>query len=391
MRGKGSGVRGLGLGLESEVITFAHGSGGRKMHRLIRQVFVRHFGNPMLRRLEDAAEFKIRGQGSGVGGQRADIRLALTTDSYVVQPLFFPGGDIGKLAVCGTVNDLAVKGATPRYLSAGFIIGTGFPIEQLDAICRSMARTARKAGVEIITGDTKVVQTGSKGAREQGSKNQWSGVGEWPDDSLNPRTPEPLNPELFINTSGVGSFEHNLRFGPENIRTGDKVLINGTIGDHEAAIVLARGEFDFHAQLKSDCAPLNGLIARLIRGGGRIRMMRDPTRGGVATTLNEIADAAGLGIILDERALPIRPEVRGVCELLGLEPPYLANEGKVLCVVARGDEDKLLKTMQGHALGRSGAIIGEVTREYRGVWLRTALGSLRPLLMLEGQHLPRIC
>jgi hydrogenase expression/formation protein HypE len=351
------------------------------MHRLISQVFVRHFGNPMLRRLEDAAEFEVTPRRRV--GVPSRIRLALTTDSYVIQPLFFPGGDIGKLAVCGTVNDLSMKGTAPRYLSAGFIIGTGFPIEQLDAICRSMARTARQAGVEIITGDTKVVQTGVRG--------QGSGVDGQPDDPLNPRIPEPLSPELFINTSGVGVFEHRFRFGPENIRAGDKVLINGTIGDHEAAIVLARGEFDFHAQLKSDCAPLNGLVGRLIGGGGRIRMMRDPTRGGVATTLNEIADAAGLGIVIDEAKLPVRPAVRGVCELLGLEPVYLANEGKVLCVVARGDEDRILKTMRRHALGRSGAIIGEVTRERKGVWLKTALGSLRPLLMLEGQQLPRIC
>jgi hydrogenase expression/formation protein HypE len=393
------------------------------MHRLISEVFVRHFGNPMLRRLEDAAEFEVTPRRRV--GVSPRIRLALTTDSYVVQPLFFPGGDIGKLAVCGTVNDLAVKGATPRYLSAGFIISTGFPIEQLDRICRSMARTARRAGVEIITGDTKVIEAGVRGQgavelaepglqiadcrlqiAESKSKDAEktqkgrrrdaeSDFCERSDSAVSASAailhlPEPPNPELLINTSGVGTLEHNLRFGPENIRAGDKVLISGTIGDHEAAIVLARGEFDFHAQLKSDCAPLNGLIARLI-DIGRIRMMRDPTRGGVATTLNEIADAAGLGIILDEKALPIRPAVRGVCELLGLEPPYLANEGKVLCVAARADAGKVLKAMRGHALGRDGAIVGEVTREYRGVWLRTALGSLRPLLMLEGQQLPRIC
>jgi len=373
--------------LAGEVITLAHGSGGRKMHRLISQVFVRHFGNPMLRRLEDAAEFEVRGQGvKGSRGQGKGIRLALTTDSYVVQPLFFPGGDIGKLAVCGTVNDLAVKGATPRYLSAGFIVSTGFPIEQLDRICRSMALAARKAGVQIITGDTKVIEAKSSDP-----------VAQWPRGqvrTLDHRTTGPLDhssPELYINTSGVGTFEHDHRYGAEKIQAGDKVFINGTIGDHEAAIVLARGQFDFRAKLASDCAPLNGLIQGLIRSGANIRMMRDPTRGGVATTLNEIADAAELGIIIDEAKLPIRPPVRGICELLGMEPVYLANEGKVLVVAARKDESRLLSSMRRHATGKAGAVIGEVTSERQGVWLQTRFGSLRPLLMLEGQQLPRIC
>jgi hydrogenase expression/formation protein HypE len=358
------------------------------MHRLISQVFVRHFGNPMLRRLEDAAEFVIRGQGSGVGGQgrRNGLRLALTTDSYVVQPLFFPGGDIGKLAVCGTVNDLAVKGATPKYLSAGFIIGTGFPIERLDAICRSMARTARKAGVEIVTGDTKVIET----------KNS-DPVAQWPSDqvsSLDHLTTRPLDhssPELYINTSGVGVFEHNHEYGAEHIRAGDKVFINGFIGDHEAAIALARGQFEFRAKLTSDCAPLNGLIRDLIRTKAHIRMMRDPTRGGVATTLNEIADAAGLGIVIEESKLPVRPEVHGICELLGMEPVYMANEGKVLVIAAAHDETELVRAMRRSELGRSGLAIGEVRAERKGVWLKTRFGSLRPLLLLEGQQLPRIC
>jgi hydrogenase expression/formation protein HypE len=368
------------------VITLAHGSGGRKMHRLINQVFVRHFGNPMLRRLEDAAEFMLPSAECGVRNAARGLRLALTTDSYVVQPLFFPGGDIGKLAVCGTVNDLAVKGATPKYLSAGFIIGAGFPIEQLDVICRTMARTARKAGVEIITGDTKVVE----------AKNS-DLVAQWPSDqvsSLDHLTTRPLDhssPELYINTSGIGVFEHNHEYGAENIRAGDKVLINGFIGDHEAAIALARGQFDFRARLSSDCAPLNGLIRNLIRSRAHIRMMRDPTRGGVATTLNEIGDAAGLGIVIEESKLPIRPEVHGICELLGMEPVYLANEGKVLVIAAARDETELVRVMRRNELGRSGTTIGEVVAERKGVWLKTRFGSLRPLLMLEGQQLPRIC
>lgn len=351
------------------------------MHRLISRVFVRHFGNPMLRRLEDAAEFVVRGQRPGVRGQGS--RLALTTDSYVVQPLFFPGGDIGKLAVCGTVNDLAVKGATPKYLSAGFIIGSGFPIEQLDGICRSMARTARKAGVEIVTGDTKVVQTGVRG--------QGSAVSGQDDFASSPRVLESSNPELYINTSGIGVFEHNHEYDAEHVRAGDKVLINGFIGDHEAAIALARGQFDFRAKLASDCAPLNGLIRDLIRTKAHIRMMRDPTRGGVATTLNEIADAAGLGIVIEESKLPVRPEVHGICELLGMEPVYMANEGKVLVIAAAQNETELVRAMRRNELGKSGTAIGEVVAERKGVWLKTRFGSLRPLLMLEGQQLPRIC
>jgi hydrogenase expression/formation protein HypE len=330
------------------MITLADGSGGRRMHRLIRSTFVRYFDNPILRRLEDAAEIRIR-----------KGRLALTTDSFVVQPLFFPGGDIGKLAVCGTVNDLAVKGASPRYLSTGFIISSGFPLGSLERICRSMAVTARNAGAQIVTGDTKVIETGQL--------------------------------ELFINTSGVGSYEHDHRYEPGRVKAGDRILINGSIGDHEAAVVLARGQFEFKARLKSDCAPLNGLIRRAIASGADIKMMRDPTRGGVATTLNEIADASGLGIIIHESALTVKPEVHGVCELLGLEPLYLANEGKALIVAARRDEDKLLSALRRHPLGREATVIAEVTGRREGVWLETRLGSLRPVLMLEGQQLPRIC
>ena len=357
----------------SAVITLAHGSGGRKMHRLIQQTFVRYFGNPALRRLEDAAVLKL---GSG--------RIALTTDSYVVQPLFFPGGDIGKLAVCGTVNDLSVMGAVPRYLSTGFIISAGFPIPELERICRSMAATAKRAGVEIVTGDTKVVE--NKGSRGRGAQVRMTN-----DEVRMTNGLDCSSAELFINTSGVGTCTDRCRYGAERIRPGDRVLINGSIGDHEAAIVLARGEFSFRGNLKSDCAPLNGLIRELVETGAGIRMMRDPTRGGVATTLNEIAGASGLGIIIDEAALTVRPEVHGVCELLGFEPLYLANEGKVLVVVEPESETKALSALRRHQLGRKAAIIAEVTDKREGVWLQTRLGSLRPVLMLEGQQLPRIC
>lgn len=330
------------------MITLAHGAGSRKMHRLIRELFLRHFRNPVLARLEDAAELPLRHQ-----------RIALTTDSYVVQPLFFPGGDIGKLAVCGTVNDLAVKGAAPRWLSAGFIIGTGLELNVLEAVCRSMAQTARKAGVAIVTGDTKVIEAGS--------------------------------PELYINTAGIGVFRHRHLYGAEQVQPGDTVIISGTLGDHEAAIILARGEFDFRAPLKSDCAPLHRLIEELIQTRAAIKMMRDPTRGGVATTLNEIAGATGLGIVIDEAALPVRPEVQGVSSLLGIDPLYLANEGKVIVVVAARDAERLLAVMRRHPLGRRAALIAQITGERRGVWLKTRLGAFRPILMLEGQQLPRIC
>jgi hydrogenase expression/formation protein HypE len=208
---------------------------------------------------------------------------------------------------------------------------------------------------------------------------------------LNPRILDSSNPELYINTSGIGVFGHNHVYGAEYIRAGDKVFINGFIGDHEAAIALARGQFDFRAKLASDCAPLNGLIRDLIRTQAHIRMMRDPTRGGVATTLNEIADAAGLGIVIEESKLPVRPEVHGICELLGMEPVYMANEGKVLIIAAAGDETELVRAMRRNELGRAGLAIGDVVAESKGVWLKTRFGSLRPLLMLEGQQLPRIC
>ena len=366
---------------ENAVITLAHGSGGRKMHRLISEIFVRYFDNPILRRLEDAAEFEVREKGEGRRDESSNpVRLALTTDSYVVQPLFFPGGDIGKLAVCGTVNDLAVKGATPRYLSAGFIISTGVSYDCLDRICRSMARAAKQAGVRIVTGDTKVIEI-SKKDKGEGRRDKFI---PYPSSFI-------PSVELYINTSGLGVYGHDHHYGAERIRPGDKILINGSIGDHEAAIVLARGQFEFRAKLKSDCAPLNGLVASLIRTGANIKMMRDPTRGGVATTLNEIAQAAKLGIIIHEDALVVKPAVHGVCELLGFEPLYLANEGKVLVVVAARDETRLQSAMRRHPLGRAGSVIAEVTDKRQGVWLKTKLGSLRPILMLEGQQLPRIC
>ncbi len=331
-----------------ERVVLGHGAGGRKMHRLIRQVFLRHFGGRTLKRLEDAAVFRSPGR-----------RLGLSTDSYVVQPLFFPGGDIGKLAVCGTVNDLAVMGAIPMQLSVGFILREGLKIETLERICSSIGRMARTVGLEVVTGDTKVIERGT----DEG---------------------------IYVNTTGVGSVPKDLRLGPELIRPGDRLLINGPIGEHEAAVALARGSYRFKGRIASDCAPLHRLTVRLLRAGG-VRMMRDPTRGGLATTCNELADACGLGFILDEDAIPVSRSVRAVADLLGIEPLYMANEGKVLVVCAAKSATKLVHEIHRDAKGRNGRVIGEVVSEPQGVWLRTRVGSLRRLIMLEAEQLPRIC
>ncbi|MEO0092910.1 MAG: hydrogenase expression/formation protein HypE [candidate division WOR-3 bacterium] len=335
-------------------ITLAEGAGGRRMRRLIEEMFLKYFDDPILARLEDSAE---------ITEPKLSKRFAFTTDSYVVQPIFFPGGDIGKLAICGTVNDLAVKGAIPKYLAVSFIIREGFPISHLERICHSMARVAQKVRVRIVTGDTKVIES------------------------------NPSQAEIYITTSGVGVYPDWLQdsFGAEKIKVGDLILINGGIGEHETAVLLARGQFDFKAKLKSDCAPLSNLIGELLKNCNGIRMMRDPTRGGLATTLAEIAESADLGLIVDEKKIIIKPVVQGICELLGLDPFYLANEGKVVIVAEKKSAGKILTYLRKNELGRAGGIIGEVTAEPKGVWLKTKLGSLKPLLMLEGQQFPRIC
>ncbi|HTW90877.1 MAG TPA: hydrogenase expression/formation protein HypE [bacterium] len=325
-----------------------HGAGGRKMHRLIKNVFVKHFGSPALRKLADGAVLpELHGN------------LAMTTDSYVVQPLFFPGGDIGKLAVCGTVNDLAVMGAKPLFISLAFVIREGLEVAKLEAICRSIAAASRKAGVQVVTGDTKVIERGEE-------------------------------EELYVNTTGIGTLLPRAQLGPEYVKPGDKILINGPIGEHEAAIAVARGAYRFKGKAESDCAALDSLVLPLLEKPG-VRLMRDPTRGGLATTLNEFADATGLGFVIDEAALPIAQHVKGVAELLGLSPLYMANEGKVVVVVEPRSEARTLAKMRGHRLGRETASIGEVVKQPQGVWLKTHLGSLRKLIMLEGEQLPRIC
>ena len=331
-----------------ERIVMGHGAGGRKMHRLISKTFLRHFSNPILARLEDAAVFTAPGE-----------RLAMSTDSYVVQPLFFPGGDIGKLAVCGTVNDLSVMGAKPEQISLGFILREGVELKTMERICESIGKAAVKAGVAVVTGDTKVIERGE----DEG---------------------------VYINSTGVGVVSKRLRLGPEEVRPGDRILINGPVGEHEAAIGLARGSFKFRGRIKSDCADLSRLTAGLLRAGG-VRLMRDPTRGGLATTCNELADSSGLGFILDEALIPVTKGVKAVAGLLGLEPLYMANEGKVVVVASGAKAGRLVQAMRGFQEGRAGRAIGEVVKEPQGVWLRTRVGSLRRLIMLEAEQLPRIC
>jgi hydrogenase expression/formation protein HypE len=329
-----------------ERILLAHGSGGRLSHELIRTLFQKHLGNPYLNQMNDATILPGREQ------------LAVTTDSFVVSPLFFRGGNIGKLAVCGTVNDLAVSGAIPKFLTLALILEEGLPLEDLERIIKSIAETAVEAGVSVVCGDTKVVERGSVD-------------------------------KIFINTTGIGYLTDRL-VGPERIRPGDEILITGTIGDHGIAILSEREGLEFQTPVVSDCAPLNGLIEAFYLPG--VKCLRDPTRGGVATTLNELAGQAGVSMLVDEKRLPLSPSVAGACEMLGLEPLYLANEGKALVIVAPEVAGAVLFKMQAHPLGRQAARIGRVEAEKPGlVLLETPLGGKRIVGMLEGEHLPRIC
>lgn len=329
-----------------ERILLAHGSGGRLSHELIKTLFQKHLGSPYLDQMNDATLLP---------GQE---QIAVTTDSFVVSPLFFRGGNIGKLAVCGTVNDLAVSGAIPKFLTLALILEEGLPMDELERIIESVAETAVEAGVAIVCGDTKVVERGSAD-------------------------------KIFINTTGIGYITDRL-VGPEQIRPGDEILITGTIGDHGIAILSEREGLEFQTPVVSDCAPLNGLIDAFYLPG--VKCMRDPTRGGVATTLNELAQQAGVSMLLVEEQLPLSPSVEGACEMLGLEPLYLANEGKVLVTVAPEMADEVLLNMQAHPLGRNATRIGQVQEGKSGlVLLETPLGGKRIVGMLEGEHLPRIC
>jgi len=339
----------------ADTITMAHGSGGKAMRDLIDDVFVSTFDNPELNKLEDQARFDLNTL-SALGN-----RLAMTTDSYVVDPLFFPGGDIGKLAVTGTVNDLAVGGAKPLYLTCAMIIEEGMSVNDLRTIAGSMRQTADLAGVKIVTGDTKVVPRGAAD-------------------------------KLFINTAGVGIIPAGINIGTDRAQAGDIVVINGYIGDHGAAIVDARGDMALQNTIATDCQPLNSLISAMLAVCPDIHCMRDATRGGIATVLNEFAQSSNVCIRLKETAIPMRDKVRGMCEILGLDPLYLANEGKVLAIIPAPAADKVIEVMRAHPDGRHSAIIAEVTEKPAArVILSTLFGGERIVDMLVGEQLPRIC
>ncbi|WP_433498897.1 hydrogenase expression/formation protein HypE [Sphaerimonospora sp. CA-214678] len=337
--------------IREDRITLAHGAGGKAARALIEAVFLEAFGNPLLEPLGDGAV-----AGPVAGG------LAFTTDSFVVRPLFFPGGDIGDLAVNGTINDLAMCGATPRYLSAGFILEEGFPLADLRRVTASMAEAARVAGVWIVTGDTKVVENGKADG-------------------------------CYITTAGIGVIERPVRLSAATVVPGDAVIVSGPIGEHGMTIMLARGELDIEADLTSDTAPLHTLADRLLAAcPGRVRCLRDATRGGVATVVNEIAAAAQVAIVLDERAVPVRPTARGACELLGIDPLYVACEGRMVAVVAGDHADAALDALRSHPLGAEAAVIGRAGDDPAGlVLMRTHSGGTRVVDLLVGDPLPRIC
>lgn len=332
-------------------IMLGHGSGGKMMHDLIEHVFIKNFANSILDDQTDAAII-----------QSGSEEIAFTTDSFVIDPLFFPGGNIGKLAVCGTVNDLAVTGAEPAYLSVSFIIEEGFPVTDLETIAESLAAEAKKAGVFIVTGDTKVVNKGKCD-------------------------------KLFINTSGIGRIQKDkLHISKaENIEEGDVIIINGMVGDHGMAVMNARESFSFKTNVESDCASLNHLISAVI-AISEVKFMRDPTRGGVATVLNELAVKGGVGIEIEETSLPVRDSVKAMCEILGFDPLHVANEGKVIIVASEKSASDILKTLKGNELGKNCAIIGRVVKDHRGkVVLKNATGGRRFIDSLSGDQLPRIC
>ncbi len=333
----------------SDRILLAHGSGGKLAHDIIRHSFLSALENPVLSQLDDSAIIESAG------------RLAFTTDSYVVQPIFFPGGDIGKLAVCGTVNDLAMVGAMPHYLSLAFIIEEGLPLSDLEKIVYSIKETVVAAGVTVAAGDTKVVNRG-------------------------------MADKLFINTAGIGTIKDGVNISGHNARPGDALILSGTIGDHGIAVLSQREGINFATELKSDCAPLNGLVAEMLSASPDIHCLRDPTRGGLATTLNEIAEQSGVSIRIYEDKIPVREEVASACEMLGLDPLYVANEGKLVAAVAPEDVEAVLEQMKKHPYGRGAAVIGEVREENpRRVVMKTGLGTTRIIDMLVGEPLPRIC
>ena len=335
--------------MKNDKILLSHGSGGKASHELINDLFLPAFSNPILDQLNDQAVLQF-----------GDVRIAYTTDSYIIDPIFFPGGDIGKLAVCGTVNDLAMCGARPLYLSTGFIIEEGLSIDDLQKIISSMQKTADEAGVKIVTGDTKVANKGHVD-------------------------------KIFINTSGIGIVGNNVNISGSNAKEGDIVIVSGTIGNHGISVLSKREGLEFDAPIVSDCAPLNSLVMDMLSVSKNIKCLRDPTRGGLATTLNELAMQSNVGIMIDEANIPINDAVRGACELLGYDPLYVANEGVLVSIVPADEAPNILAKMIENKYGQDAQIIGEVIAEPKKVLLKTALSTTRIVDMLAGELLPRIC
>jgi hydrogenase expression/formation protein HypE len=333
--------------MKDKTITLAHGSGGRLTRDLIKDIILKYFNNPVLRRLEDSAEVTVR-----------DRNIAFTTDSYVVNPIFFPGGDIGRLAICGTVNDLAMKGAAPQFVSFSLIIEDGLALVDLEKILRSAQKAARQAGITVVCGDTKVVEKGQAD-------------------------------RIFITTSGIGAIK--MKTGREFIRPGDRIILSGTVGDHGIAVLNERLKLGLRSALQSDSAPLNLITEKLYKYSSAVRFMRDPTRGGLVSALSEAVDGLKLGMTIKEPAIPISRAVRGACAMLGLDPLYIANEGKFVAVVDPRRAAEILRAIKRHFLGRNAAVIGEVVKKPGGVWLETSIGGMRPLLPLAAEGLPRIC
>lgn len=331
-------------------ITLSHGSGGRLMHDLIRGLFVKELKNPFLSGLDDATALNLAGED-----------LLFTTDSYVVSPIFFPGGDIGKISICGTVNDLAVCGAKPLYIAIGMILEEGLDMDTLVRVTRSIGKAAKEAGVYIVTGDLKVVEKGSCD-------------------------------KIFITTSGIGARIKSFKLSLDRVREGDSVIISGPIGQHGVSILTAREELNLTSTVKSDCASLNGLTSSLAKAAEHVKFMRDPTRGGLATTLNEFTERKSFGIEIDEEKLPVSAGVRSACELLGFDPLYMANEGRAVIITSKKGSKKVLGLLKRHKQGRGARIIGQITKKYKGkVCLKTRAGGLRLVRMLTGEQLPRIC
>jgi hydrogenase expression/formation protein HypE len=342
-----------------EHVLLGHGSGGKLTADLIQRVFLPELGNDVLCRLEDQATVRMAPPAAENG--RKGPRVAFTTDAFVVRPLFFPGGDIGRLAVHGTVNDLAVGGATPLFLSSAFILEEGLRMSDLRRIVASMHEACDEAGVQLVTGDTKVVDRGK-------------------------------GDQIFITTSGIGIVPDDVQLSITAARPGDRIIVSGTIGDHGIAVMSLREGIEFETVLESDTAPLNGLTRAMLAACPSLRCMRDPTRGGLSSALNELAVASKVGVNIEERALPIRREVEAACEMLGLDPLYVANEGKLIGVVPPNDADRLVSVMRDHPLGRNAAVIGEVVDDHRGmVIMHSVIGGDRVVTMLAGEQLPRIC